>query len=109
MIRAYLPFKVVPTHAARDALGRGLDTVAVLALRAILRHNKSLEIAHQQICFRSVHLAFSSRITAGGELIMDLDLGDPRLAGRLILEQDMAAAGARRRGIARQQSAESRR
>lgn len=100
MKRAFLPFKIVPTHAARNAVGRDLDAVAVLALRAILRHNKSLEVAHQQIRYRHLHLAFSSRVTSNGDLIIDLDVGDPRLADRLILEHDLAVAGGRRRGIA---------
>jgi len=101
MNRAFLPFKFLPTHAARAALGRELEAAAILALRAILRHHRSLEIAHQQISFRQVPLAFSSRITERGELVMDIDVGDPRLAGRLILEDELREARGRPQSDAR--------
>ena len=92
MKRAHLPFLVVPSHAVAALVGRDLDIVAVLALKAILRHGKSLEVAHQQIRYRKYDLAFSSRVTRGGELILELDVGDPRLSERLVLEEDLRHA-----------------
>jgi hypothetical protein len=84
---AYLPFLIMPSHAARSLLGAALPNVAVLALRAILSHRKGLEVAHQQIRYRN--LVFSSRIGARGDLIIELDIGDPRLSNRLVMEEDL--------------------
>ena len=99
MNRAFLPFLFLPSQAAQTLLGRDAGKVAVLALRAILQNNKSLEVAHQQIRFGAHDLAFSSRISAGGELVMDLDLGDARLAGRIVLEEELRRATRQVRGI----------
>ena len=38
MKRAHFPFLVVPSHAVAAMIGRDLDTVAILALKAILQH-----------------------------------------------------------------------
>ncbi len=99
MNRAYLPFLFVPSNAAANALGRNADRVAVLALKAILQHSKSLEVAHQQIRSGRHDLAFSSRVTKNGDLIMELDLGDPRLCHRLVLEEELRRAGRSVRGV----------
>jgi hypothetical protein len=98
---AHLPFYVVPSAAARALLGRELPAVAVLALQAILRNHRGIEVAHQQIRFRKHHLAFSSRIGRHGDLIVDLDIGDPQLGGRVILEGDLQRAERRAREEAR--------
>ena len=98
MNRAYLPFVLIPSHAARSLLGADLDKVGVLALRAILRHRKSLEVAHQQIRYRRHDLAFSSRIGSQGDLVLELDIGDPNLAGRLVLEEDLQRAARKAAG-----------
>ena len=99
MQRALLPFLFQPSEAVRRALGRDLERVAVSALFAVLRHSKSLEVAHQQISYAGHHLAFSSRVSAGGMIVLDIDEGDPRLAGRLILEEDLRRDFRRVRGI----------
>jgi hypothetical protein len=95
MTRSFLPFIFVPSNAAARLLGRDSGEVAVLALRAILRNHKGLEVAHQQIRYRGHHLAFSSRITAGGELVVELDIGDARLEDRIVLEDELRSAGRR--------------
>jgi hypothetical protein len=92
MNRAYLPFLFLPSQTAIDLIGRDLAKVAVLALRAILQHRKSLEVAHQQIRYGKHDLAFSSRINGSGELIIELDIGDPRLSQRLVLEEEFRRA-----------------
>ena len=99
MIRSFLPFLFIPSRAAARVIGRERDKVAVLALQAILRNHRSLEVAHQQIRWRAHNLAFSSRITGGGELVVELDIGDPRLEHRLVLEQELRAAVKRWKGI----------
>lgn len=98
--RAFLPFLFLPSHAVVHSLGRRAERAAVLALRAILQHHRQLEVAHQQILYAGQHLAFSSRITARGELVIELDVGDPRLEGRIILEEELRQAGRRVRGLA---------
>jgi hypothetical protein len=98
--RAFLPFHVLASHAVADKIGRRTERAAVLALRAILQNHRQLEVAHQQILFGGHHLAFSSRITARGDLVIELDIGDPRLEGRLILEDDLKRAVRRVRGVA---------
>lgn len=101
MNRAYLPFLFIPSHAAANALGRRADRAAVLALKAILQHGKSLEVAHQQIRYGRHDLAFSSRITRNGDLVVELDLGDPRLCHRLVLEEELRRADRVVRGVNR--------
>jgi hypothetical protein len=83
------PIFVYPSLAVRRMLGPDTDKVAALALRAVLKNRRSLEIAHQQVQWRSRHFAFSSRIGSEGDLILELDIGDPRLEGRVVLEEDM--------------------
>jgi hypothetical protein len=99
MHRSALPFLFLPTHAASRLLGPHTSAAAVLALRAIIGRNKSLEVAHQQISFCGHELAFSSRVTESGELIVDLDIGNPRLADRIVLEDELRAATHKVRGI----------
>jgi hypothetical protein len=100
MNRTFLPFLFLPMHAAARLIGRDRDKVAVLALQAILRSHRTLEVAHQQIRWREHHLAFSSRITSGGELVVEIDVGDPRLEHRLVLENDLRGARRNLKGIA---------
>lgn len=99
--RAFLPFLFMPTPAVSARLGRASVDAAVLAIRAVLLNRKTLEVAHQQIRFRDVDLAFSSRITSRGDLVIDLDIGDPTLAGRIILEEDLrrATRASRMKGV----------
>jgi hypothetical protein len=93
MDHGLFPFRIVASHPLRNVLGRDLQTVAVLAMRALLAHRKSLEVAHQQLRYRKHHIAFSSRISPGGNLVLELDVGDPRLADVLVLEADLRRAG----------------
>ena len=95
---AHLPFIIIPTHQARNALGASLGKAAVLALRAILTHRKSLEVAHQQIRYGNHHLAFSSRVGSLGDLIVEIDLGDPGLDKRLFTEDELRRSEQQRRG-----------
>jgi hypothetical protein len=67
----------------RHLLGNDLHKVAALAVRAILANRRSLEIAHQQIKYRKHHIAFSSRINAWGDLVVELDVSNPRFQRRL--------------------------
>jgi hypothetical protein len=98
MQRASLPILMTATPAARALLGPDLAKVAVLAIRAILQHRRGIEVAHQQVRYRKHQFAFSSRIGRYGDLILELDVGDPGLDDRVILEADLRAA--ERRSVA---------
>src|SRR5690349_883690 len=102
MQRSFLPFLFLPTPAASRLLGRRGPDVALLALKAILTHHRSLEVAHQQVRFAGQDYAFSSHITAGGDLVVDLDVGKPGLEGRIVLESELRAANRVVRGIAQE-------
>ncbi len=100
--RVYLPFLFLSSHPLVEAVGGYVRKLAVLALRAVLQHRKGLEVAHQQIAFGEHHVAMSTRITSTGELVVELDIGDPRLLDRLILDDELrqaAWAGRQMRGI----------
>ena len=106
MSRAFLPFVFFPSKAVVELLGKDLNDLraaAVVALRVVLRHRKSLEVAHQQILWGGHHLAFSTRIGATGDLIVELDLGEASLSGCIVLEAELqkASKAARVKGAAR--------
>ena len=100
MNRAFLPFRFLPSAVLVDRFGKELFAIAVLAVRAVLKHRKSLEIAHQQIIFRDTPIALSTRISETGDVIVDLDIGDPNLANRIILEDELLRAAQSARTIA---------
>jgi hypothetical protein len=97
MVRSNLPVYIQPSRAVSTALGPDIGKVALLAIRSILKHRRGVEVAYQQIEFRQHRFALSSRITAHGDLVIDIDLGDPRHADRLILEDELRAAERRHR------------
>lgn len=92
MDRASLPFLFVASPAIRGALGKNLGPVAVMAMQALLRNGKGLEVALQQISYGKLPIAFSSRVGRYGDLIIELDIGDPTLADRIFLERDLRRA-----------------
>lgn len=92
MVRSNLPVYVHASSAVRAALGAQLDKVALAAIRAILKNRGSVEVAFQQIEYRQNYLALSSRVTAGGDLVVEIDTGDPLLGQRLILEDEFQRA-----------------
>jgi hypothetical protein len=99
MQRALFPIIYSASPAAVRAAGGKLNEAVILALRAILKHGRSIEVAHQQIRFGGQDLSFCSRITARGDLVIELDLGDARLAGRIILEDELKRAERKARPI----------
>jgi hypothetical protein len=99
MPRALFPIIFTASPAVSRAIGGELHQAVILALRAVIKHGRSLEVAHQQIRFRDQDLSFCSRITARGDLVIELDLGDARLADRIILEDDLKKAERKTRPI----------
>ncbi len=92
MPRASLPILMTASPAVKKLLGPELPKVAVLAVQAILRQRRGIEVAHQQIGSRKHHSAFSSRIGRHGDLILDIDVGNPALENRIVIEADLARA-----------------
>ncbi|MDX2309442.1 MAG: hypothetical protein NW216_14475 [Hyphomicrobium sp.] len=92
MARALLPFYFHLTASARHALGSKADAAAIACLRAILRNGSTIAVAFQQITYAGRHYALSSRITRAGDLVVEIDVGDPSLAGRLITADELAKA-----------------
>lgn len=91
---ASLPILLTASPVLREALGSDLRRVAVLAVQAMLRNGRGLEVALQQIDYRKKPIAFSSRIGRYGDLIIEMDVGDPALGERIFLEADLRKAQA---------------
>jgi hypothetical protein len=99
MTRAFLPFYCFPTPAAAKLIGSDVDRVALLALRAMLLHAGTVEVAHQQVRYAGHDLAFSSRVNKAGDLVIDLDIGDQSLRDRIVLEAELRRETCRVKGI----------
>jgi hypothetical protein len=97
MVRSNLPVYIEPSRTVSELLGSHIGYVALLAIRSILKNRRGIEVAYQQILYRGHHLALSSRITARGDLVIEIDVGDPSLAQRLILEDELRSAERRTR------------
>ena len=82
-----------PSAAVVKVAGSHLGKVARLALEAVLKNGQTLEIAHQQFGYGTCHFALSSRIGSRGQLILEIDIGLPELADRVILEDELRRAG----------------
>jgi hypothetical protein len=91
---ASLPILLTASPALRKALGADLRRVAVLAVQAMLRHGRGLEVALQQIDYRQKPIVFSSRVGRLGDLILEMDVGNPALGERIFLEADLRKAQA---------------
>ena len=99
MQRAYFPIIYSASPAVVRRTGPELHRAVILALRAILKHTRSLEVAHQQIRFNGQDLAFCSRISSLGDLIIEFDVGDASLSGRIVLEDELRTAQEKARKI----------
>jgi hypothetical protein len=97
MVRSNFPVFIEPSRKVSERLGNQLAPPALRAIRAILSNRRGIEVAHQPIVYRGHHLALSSRVTAAGDLVVAIDLGDPALASRLILEDELRGAEHRAR------------
>lgn len=96
---ANFPIVCGATPAAAARLGPALERVAIAAFKAMIKRHGRLEIAHQQISYLGHDLAFSSRISGAGDLIIEFDVGDPNLANRIVFEDDLRQAHRNIRGI----------
>lgn len=92
MAQSHLTFYFHATPAVRKLFEKDVAKVAAAAIRAALRTARSAEVAHQQISYGGQHIAFSSRVSSAGDLVVELDIGDADLANRVILEGEYRAA-----------------
>lgn len=88
MARALLPFHCFTTPAAARVIGQDLATVAVVALRAVVRAGKGFDIGHHQIEWGEDVLAFSCRVGKSGDIVIEFDIGAPGLSDRVISEAE---------------------
>ena len=98
MFRVQAPVVVVPTTEARAALGAGLRPAGLAAWRELARRGQGLEMAHFQINHDGVTLAVCSRLRRDGFIEIELGLGDPRQAARVIPAAELRRAEARALG-----------
>jgi len=88
------PVRYVLTPAAqRHFDGARLQAgIARIAVRALLRLHRGLEIAHLQFRYRDQVIAICSRVDAGGAVLVEIDLGDPALPLVAITEAEFGVA-----------------
>ena len=100
MFQVQAPVVINPTNEARLALGDQLRPAGLAAWREIARRGQGIEMAHFQIVHEGVTLAVCSRIRRNGFIEIELGLGDPKQAARVIpaaqFRRDEARIQARR-------------
>ena len=84
MFQVLAPVVIAPSTEARAALGVQLRPAALAAWREIARRGQGLEMAHFQIVHTGVTLAVSTRLSRSGVIVIELGIGDPRQAARVI-------------------------
>lgn len=99
MFRVQTQVIVVPTLEVRQALGGDVKAAGLAAWRELARRGQGLEMAHFQIVHNGVTLAIASRLRRDGMIEVEIGLGDPRQAARVIpaVELRRAETGVRRR------------
>ncbi|MGC8469351.1 MAG: hypothetical protein ACP5NI_05530 [Acetobacteraceae bacterium] len=97
MFRVQAPVVVIFSTEARAALGAHQHAAGLAAWRALAGLGQGLEMAHFQIVSAGVTLAVSSRLRKDGFIVIELGLGDPRQAARVIPAAQLRQAEARAR------------
>ncbi len=95
MFQVQAPVITVPSAEARAALGVQLRPAALAAWREIARRGQGIEMAHLQIVHSGITLAVCSRVRRNGFIEIELGLGDPRQAARVIPAAQLRQAEAR--------------
>jgi hypothetical protein len=98
MFQVQAPVVIVPSTEARAALGVQLRPAARAAWLEIARRGKGIEMVHFQIVHTGVTLAVCSRLRHDGFIEIELGIGDPRQAARVIPAAELQRAEARVRG-----------
>ncbi len=84
MFQVLAPVTVHPTAEVRQALGDQVRPAGRAAWREIARRGQGLEFARFQFRFSGVTLAACSRLRPDGFIAIELGLGDPRQAARVV-------------------------
>ena len=95
MFQVQAPVIIVPSTEASAALGVQVQPAALAAWREIARRDQGIEMAHFQIVHTGVTLAVCSRLRRDGFIEIELGLGDPRQAARVIPAAQLRRAEAR--------------
>ncbi len=95
MFQVQAPVVIVPSTEARAALGTQVRPAALAAWRELARRGEGLEMAHFQIVHAGVTLAVCSRLRPDGFIEIEIGLGDPRQAARVIPAAQLRRAEAR--------------
>lgn len=100
MFQVLAPVTIHPTAEARQALGPNLVPAGKAAWREIARRGQGLEFAHLQISYAGVTLAVCSRLRGDGAIVIEVGIGDPRQAARVVPAAELRRAEAQvaRRG-----------
>ena len=61
-------------------------------MRTLLLRRKSVEVACLQLEYKGAPIVFSSRIGKQGDIILEMEMGDPRLALREVEEDQLRDA-----------------
>lgn len=94
MFQVQAPVVIVPSTEARAALGVQLKPAALAAWREIARLGRGIELAHFQIVHAGVTLAVCSNLRHDGFIEIELGIGDPKLAARVVPAAVMRGAEA---------------
>ena len=84
MFSVQAPVIIIPSAEARTALGVQLRPAGLAAWRELARRGQGLEMAYFQIVHAGVTLAISSRLRRDGVIAIEIGIGDPRQAARVI-------------------------
>jgi hypothetical protein len=95
MFQVQAPVVIVPTAEARAALGAQVRPAALAAWREIARRGEGIEMAHFQIVHAGMTLAVCSRIRPDGFIEIEIGIGDPKQAARVIPAAALRRAEAR--------------
>ena len=97
MNQSHFPFRFSASQELVELFGAQLRTLAPVAMLAVLKNKKGLEVAHQQVSFRDHTIALSTRISPSGVPVLNMELGVPGLTDRVILEEELREAHQRNR------------
>jgi len=95
MFQVLAPIVILPSAEARAALRDHLRPAASAAWREIARRGTGIELAHFQIEYAGLTLALCSRLPRDGFIAIELGLGDPRQAARVIPAAQLRRAEAK--------------
>ena len=94
MFQVLAPVTIHPTAEARQALGPLLLPAGKAAWLEIARRRQGLEFANLQLSFEGHTLAIASRLRPDGAIVIEIGLGDPRQAARVITAAQLRRAEA---------------